>query len=373
MTTEVSRAGVYRSLFVNSALVCATLAGTLSVLELGLRYVHGEPLIPTENLIVRKVGLLRVHTANQYDSLLGWVLKENMPYSGGMSTGQYGIRMNARETRPIPRGAVLTSGDSFTAGSEVENHQTWPAHLEKILGVPVLNAATGAWGSDQIILRVEQLLQKVSPRMVIVSFLVDDIERTNFRIYGGGNKPYFTVVGGKLLHHNNPVPVFSGRANELGLLRSVLGYSLLVNWTMERIGYANWWRDGAVYVKVGIDPVAVSSLLMKRLKEQLDRDGVRLIFILQYGGGQIATWNKEPDYAVELFRNFLAMGIECINTWPTLKRIRDEQGEDPLKRLYVMHDKNRLYGHMSDAGNRLVAELVAKQIGQFQRLENGTR
>jgi hypothetical protein len=34
------------------------------------------------------------------------------------------------------------------------------------------------------------------------------------------------------------------------------------------------------------------------------------------------------------------------------------------QRLWVMHDNNRLYGHMSAEGNRLVANLVARQLAK---------
>lgn len=347
----------------NLGLVLAgTVAGVL-ILEMGLRLVSGEPLIPNENLIVRKVALLRIHTLNQYDPLLGWVLKENMPTNGQVTTGQFGVRMNSTTQKPVPMGGILASGDSFTAGSEVEDHESWPAQLEQILSQSVVNAATGAWGSDQIILRVEQLLPLVRPKTVVVSYLVDDIERNVYRIHAGGNKPYFEIANGNLVHRNNPVPVFSGHRDELGLVRSVLGYSKVVNWTMERIGYTNWWRDGAVYERAQTDPVMVSVLLMKRLKAELDKQGIRLIFLLQYGGGQIVTWKVQPDYAISVLDNYEKMGIECMNTWRLLKDIYEHKGEAALKPLFVMHDGGKVYGHMSKTGNRFIADLLASKIG----------
>ncbi len=336
---------------------------TLVLIELGLRFAKGEPWLPGENLIARRVGLLRVHVNNDYDPLLGWVLKPHMENPGGVSTIEHGIRRNGATPRAIAEGAILTSGDSFTAGSEVLDHESWPAYLEQMLGVPTLNAATGGWGSDQIILRVEQLLPIVRPSRVVVSFLIDDIQRSRYRVYGGGNKPYFTVANGELVHHNHPVPPFSGRRDEIGGVRSVLGRSLLVNWTMERVGYEAWWLPDSVYKRVRhFDLQRVNALLMQRLKRRLDAEGIPLTFLLQYGGGQIAHFTSEPAYARELLAEFRAMGVECLNTWEPLRAVYQEQGSRALKELFVMHDEEREYGDMSAAGNRFIAELLSERL-----------
>ena len=197
-----------------SALILALLAG-----EVATRCIFGVPLASTENWIVRRTSLLRIHLMNDYDPLLGWVLKPGLftgPETGGkdlFASGDFGVRMNQHKILPVPKGGILTSGDSFAAGSEVSDAETWPAHLERLAQIPVINAGTGAWGADQIILRVESLLEPLQPRAVVVSFMVDDIQRTKYRIYGGGNKPWFQVVDGKLIHNNFPVPVFARTGN----------------------------------------------------------------------------------------------------------------------------------------------------------------
>jgi hypothetical protein len=344
-------------------LALTSLVMALAVTELGLRIAKGEPWIPGENLIARRVGLLRVQLSNVYDPLLGWVLKPNMDNPGGVSTLEHGIRRNGATPRPLVEGAILASGDSFTAGSEVLDHESWPAYLEQMLGVPTLNAGTGGWGSDQIVLRVEQLLPVVRPSRVVVSYMVEDIERSQYRVYSGGNKPYFTVENGELVHHNNPVPPFSGRKDELGGVRSVLGRSLLVNWTMERIGYDAWFRHGSVFKRVrNFDTVRVNALLMQRLKRKLDAEGIPLTFLLQYEGFGISHSTSEPDHAQELMAEFRGMGIDCLNTWEPLRAIYEQQGESALQQLFVMHGGGHEYGHMSAAGNRFIAEMLSERL-----------
>src|SRR5262249_46616704 len=103
-------------------------------------------------------------------------------------------------------------------------------------------------------------------------------------------------------------------------------------------------------------------LLLRRLKSASDAHSVRLMFLLQYGGGHIAQRDREPDFAKRVVECATAAGIETIDTWPSLKAVLKEQGVDGLKEFYVMHDNNRAYGHMSVAGNRHVAGLLAQQV-----------
>lgn len=356
-----------KNFFKNSALLLASVALSLIVLEVGLRAVQGLPLLPTENLVAKRVSLLRTQSANDYDPDVGWVLKANLSGGGGsrtFTTGALGLRMNAPEIRAPMKGAILAVGDSFTAGSEVGDRFSWPAQLEQMLGQPVLNAATGGWGSDQIVLRAEKLIPVLAPNTIIVSFLVDDIQRAGYRVYGGANKPYFFARDGKLVHMNHPVPRYSGSVAEVGIRRSFLGHSVLANILMERFGDWSWWLHGQSYVTVDNDIAEVSCLLLRRLKARADKEKFRLIYLVQYGGSHIAQWDKEPDFALRVTECAKQDGIEVVNSWGPLKAVFTEQGVDALKKLYTMHDQGRVYGHMSAAGNEFIARLLAEQIRQ---------
>jgi lysophospholipase L1-like esterase len=351
-----------RELLKNAALALASVLLSLLMLELGVRWVQGDPLLGLANLTARRVALLETQTANEYHPVIGWVLKPHLSAGESFSSGELGLRSNKPGNAPPPRGAILAVGDSFTAGSEVSNRDTWPAQLERALGEPVLNAATGGWGSDQIVLRAESLIPVLAPKAIIVSFLVDDIERAGYRVFGGANKPYFLVEDGRLVHMNNPVPVYTGSTKEIGLVRSLGARSALVGKLVERFG--NWprWLHGQSYVTVDNDYALVSCLLLRRLKAESDAKGMRLIFLLQYGGGHIAQWDREPSHALRVSACARADGIETVNSWAPLKAVLEEQGADGLKKLYVMHDNGKLHGHMSAAGNGFIAGLLERQI-----------
>lgn len=336
-------------------------------LELGLRVVNGQQLWPDRNFILERVIVTNRFKTSDYDPLLGWVMKPGLklhskhPHNSH-TTGELGIRLNSPNASPqSPRKAILAVGDSFTAGSEVGDIETWPAHLERALGEPVLNGAAGGWATDQIVLRTEDLMTKLLPRTIIVSFLENDIPRAEYSVYGGGPKPYFVIDKDELILKNVPVPrAIEGATNDIGLTRAILGYSYLVDWTMSRLGREEWFRVNP-YVKVLTDPNEVSCLLIKRLKQETDAQGARLIFLMQWGGNAIAEWSARPFHATRVIGCARDAGIQVVDPWQELKAVF-AQGQEKLKTLYIMHQSDTLYGHMSSAGNQLIAELLAAAV-----------
>lgn len=347
----------------NTSLVLFSMLCGFLILEIVFRLIDDVPLWPLENRLVKQQGLLKVHTANQYDSLVGWVLKpgiSNNPslVSGSLTTGSHGVRMNQPFERSLPLGGVLAVGDSFTVGSEVGDVQTWPAQLEKLIGIPVVNAGAGAWSSGQIVLRSEQLLPIVKPSAVVVSFLEDDILRAGYKIYGGSHKPWFSIdQDGEFHHHNDPVPDFDLNIVEAEV--PVLGYSHLSTLVLEKLGYGDWWRQlNTAYVKIENDPVEVTCRLVDRLAKKTQRKGIPLLLVLQYGGSNIVRLSERQDHATKVISCAEQLGIEVLDTWDTLRQVQPET----LIKLYVMHDDGRIFGHMSAEGNAMIANLVSEKL-----------
>lgn len=364
---ESSRWVAFRTILGNSGLVLASILVGLVILEAAVRVMDGVDFWPLRNITAERNALLRTQTANVYHPDVGWVLAPNMPGKPdepegvSLTTGAHGVRMNDFEIKPLPKGGILASGDSFTAGSEVGNKYTWPAQLEQLLGRPVVNGGVGGWATDQIVRRVYDLLPVVEPKTVVVSFFQDDILRSGYRTYAGSNKPWFTVENGELVRHYDPVPLFTGKAEEVGGL-SVLGYSYLVTFVSERIDLGTHWaRSQTSYVAADNDPVAVSCKLLEKLQADLDAANVRLLFVMQFGGRAAIDIVERQPHAVEVIECADAAGIETLDMWQPQKDIglRDM---DAYRGLFVMHDENRIFGHMSNAGNKLVAEHIAERL-----------
>src|SRR5439155_5598788 len=70
----------------------------------------------------------------------------------------------------------------------------------------VVNAGVAGFGLDQTVLRAEQLVGMYRPEFVIVSFIADDIGRTEWARQVG-SKPYFVIdEQGNLEFHLQALP-----------------------------------------------------------------------------------------------------------------------------------------------------------------------
>jgi hypothetical protein len=348
-------------------LLSISVLSILLVLEIALRIVDGLPAWPDRNFLFERMLVTNRWPVNDYHPGVGWVHKPNLSFNAdsedsSFTTGEFGVRMNQAKILPVPRGAILAVGNSFTEGAEVGDRGTWPASLERTLGEPVVNAGIGGWAADQIILRAEELMSELSPKTIIVSFASPDIAWTVFRVHGGGPKPYFLVEDGRLVPMNIPVPrTIDGAPTDFGLLQGILGYSYMMDWTMSRLGVTSWFELG-ISARVATDPVVVTCLLLERLKRATDARNVTLLLMLQWGGNEISdqAFVRWP-YADDVLQCARAAAIRTVDTWHALKAV-SAHGEDKLKELYVMHAGPYPYGHMSPAGNQFVAELLAKAL-----------
>ena len=346
----------------NAALTFASLLLALSPLEIGLRLYDGIPLPKFANFIGEVIDLLKGDATLDYDGTLGWRPKANL-HAAIFDTGAYGVRIADGAGHPIPTGAILASGDSFTFGSDVGNSETWPAYLEAMIGTPVVNAAAPGWGTDQIVLRAEQMIDIARPKTVIVSFLWYDIGRAEEEIEFGAHKPYYTIGDGKLVQHNVPVPRLSSRPDEIGLARAVLGYSYAIYWAAQRLGLDGWLGANThKRATPGGTGIQISCLLMQRLKARADAGGIRLMLVMQYGAGDFER--PEPQPALAVLRCAGDLGIAAVDTWVTLAEIHANDAPR-FRSLFLVQDTG--WSHMSAAGNRHVASMVAEQLQDPQK------
>lgn len=355
-----------RAFTVNLTLTCMSIVLVILALEVVVRLIDGVPVLTTRNWLAERNALLTTQTMNDHDPLLGWVLKPHLRlYSdapaNSFTTGPRGIRRNAPDAADAPEDAILAVGDSFTAGSDVGDRQTWPAHLESLIAKPVVNAGVGGWATDQIILRAETLLQELRPRLIIVSFYEEDVGRAGYRVYGGANKPYFTVDKGVLVHHNFPVPPYTGRRDETSARAMLPSHSYLLRWSMDRLGLSHWWeRTNVSYVKIDNDPEDVSCRLLHRLNKSLKARGGKLLLVVQYSGHRWPEASRSPAT-----RSILACakesGIHTLDLWDDLERVYRRSFEEYV-RLWASYDGRDLFGHMSSQGNRYVAERIADRL-----------
>jgi hypothetical protein len=368
--TDVTDKSPQLGRFAAPLLALASIAVSLLVLEAGIRVSDGVPLISRTNFVAREIDT--VHGTGNitwaiHDARLGWVMRPNFttPWKidGKRSVrGDYGARMSGSQVVPLQQGAVLLVGDSFGFGAEVSDADSWPAQLERMTGTQVINAAVGGYGFDQIVLYAEELLPRLKPRRLLVQTRLEfGISVARLSIFGGAQKPYFSVQDRELVLKNEPVPIVATRA-EIGWLRSILGHSYLVQYVMTRLDLLQWWAAPAMGTKFALsngEAVDVTCLLMQRLAMLRDRYGTPIDLVLQYAGvdGTETKLAWEADRARVIgCADQAKLGI--VDVLDSLRSIYRTEGAAAYRRLWVMHDNDRVWGHMSAEGNRLVAERV---------------
>ncbi len=290
----------------------------------------------------------------QYDAGLGWTSRPGA-FEGDWrwSVDPEGFRRSGGSPAASQR-PIITVGDSFTFGDEVADHETWAAHLETILDRRVLNAGAGAYGIDQAFLRAEGLLERRQPALVILAFISDDINRTEFSFYpwGRGWKPYFEREGDSLVLRNVPVPREPPRLRA-EVLRQVLGYSQLADALLSRLA-GQWWRGVPAIRKVHEDGDQVSALLLARLDSLARQHGARFLAVALPITGRIGG-NERLPAVVEGARS---RGVEVLDLTPAAA----EAGRDRAE--WFMPG-----GHYSPAMNRWVAEQIGAHVSARTLIE----
>jgi hypothetical protein len=343
----------------NAATLAISAIMSLVLLEAAFRIWQGLPLLDTTNFRnLRMVSGALVGAT--YDPALGWTLAPDIK-AKELNTLAFGIRTNDRQETAIRTGGALAVGDSFTAGSEVNDGETWPAQLEGLTGVPVLNAGIGGFGADQIIMRAEQLLPVVRPRTLLVGFLSSDIERASFSVYGVP-KPYYIVGNNGLELRNSPVPSLSPPDDALAPLKNVMGHSLVAHRAALALA-PHWWLASmrASFVRTGVDGVDITCHLLGRLKRRTDTLSIRTLLVLQYGASVNLAEQGPPMDARLVTECAQKMGIQVVDEWSTLNALaKSDMGA--FRNSYVI--TSNAYGHMSGYGNAIVARLIAAALAQ---------
>lgn len=356
-----------------TSLVLVSLAVGFLLVELGMRAIVGSGFSFSRNFIFENTELLRDRTVTAYHPQLGWRTQPVSVSQGSAITyGPHGVRMNGPDIDPLPTGAILAVGDSFTAGSEVSDIFSWPAQLEQIVRKPVVNASTGGWGSDQIILQTEMLLPVVKPSSVIVSFLDVSLARSEMSVFGGRAKPYYSIQAGELTRHNDPVPDSAVGIGKAGRIAKIAGHSLALTVALDRIGLLQPFQRRLTHRQEHKDGAAVTCRLLERLGKKLADDGIPAVALFQFGAINFLSDDKQPGGRARTVETCAARtGFRTVSLFTPLQQTftNDRPAFDRLfNRIGNPNDpdgRRVIYAHMSAAGNGFVAETLARDAQDF--------
>jgi len=167
---------------------------TLAAAEITLRVVD------LRYLRAHRVGADRIYN---YDAELGWF---PVPNSDVAFTGMRTIRvrhnsLGLRDIEPdtSPKPTIAFIGDSFVWGYDAEQDERFTEVLRaKMPESRIVNAGVTAYGTDQELLLLLRLWQRIKPDVVVLMFCSDNDRKdnvTNTR-QDGPYKPYFDLAKG---------------------------------------------------------------------------------------------------------------------------------------------------------------------------------
>ena len=335
------------------ALALLSLAATLVAAEAALRVRKGAGLShPDPAHAVRLIG--ETYPAS-YDATLGYAPTPgaHVTLAGApVAIDARGLRENGNEPPP-EQPAVLAVGDSFTFGDEVDDRSTWPSALERRLGQRVWNGGVFGYGLDQIALRAEQLTPVLTPTVLVVSMIPDDVARCEDS-YRFAHKPWFQLEGSGLALRNVPVPRPEAPPPGDSRLRRLLSHSFLADLVLRRLDPLGWPLRGSVRVQK--DGGAVAAALVDRLADTASQHGMRLLLV---AGWHPAAQTQLLDPVRERAR---ARGIELLELEPLLTREIDTHSGDWSGLFHVAVRYGGQAGHMTPFGNEMVAGAIAERL-----------
>jgi hypothetical protein len=299
------------------------------------------------------------------DTLLGW--RNDTSYAKADEYGKgIALHTTADGLRATPTGdssagvGIVCSGDSFTFGAGVADHQTWCALLSSALpGVRTFDMGQDLHGLDQTWLWYRRDGARYPHRLQVLAVTNAALERAAAGDDAGWFKPHFELDGDRLAVRNVPVPRQTREALEDAAFERGLDELRIVQ---------------AVQRLPGLDPVRrraervdakqpVFEAMLRELAAHHRARGTRLV--LAY----LPTTQDVRSDRLDARRRWLAeaatrQGLALIDLTPTFRAQRG----DSLDLAFVSRTSPivspRAAGQYSALGHALVARTLAPELAR---------
>ena len=203
----------------------------------------------------------------------------------------------------------------------------------------------------------------MNPAVVIFSLIPDDVRRTELSVFFGSAKPYFVVDGDNLVMKNTPPPLYEPSLKHVGVVRKIFGYSYAFHRVMLALGLQDWWLLGQYELRQEHENGAeIGCIIMRKLREMRDEKGFRLLIFLQYGSSDLDELSNHSTH--KKFRKVVQcaydQGLEVADSMDVFR----PHLQDSKSRQRILDKFWRGNGdpHMSEAGDRKMAEFLAQEI-----------
>lgn len=325
--------------------VASSVLVALMLVEVGLRV-----FVPVERVLSREAARYHDwknsdwHSADRaympsiaIDPQLGWAPRNDYR-SDAVSVNSAGFRGRVEYAVEKPAGVrrILLIGDSYTWGertwsAELRDEDTIGSYLQRDMPTAeVMNLAVSGYGSDQALLRLEQIGLRYAPDVVVLGIFTEDLDRNTFRFHTYA-KPYFTLERDELQLCGTPIPSEAEVCAEWDAAERPASFALAMarkSWehVWKRTRFASKWR--------------LSEKILERCARVTNESGGRLVLLHFPVEGQFET----SDVAELHLRHWAEA-----NSVPFVAA-REAFLTAPIERRGQIYD-----GHLTPYGNRLVA------------------
>ncbi len=283
-----------------------------------------------------------------FDPLLGWDIADPDRYRS------HHPDIDARRT-------VIIIGDSFTYGNDVAADENYPFLLDGLLpATRVLNMGVPGYGIDQAYLKYARYGDQYEPAVVVFGIYVGDYERTSstFTAYA---KPLFVAGSNGVSLTNQPVP-------EPQQVLAITEAEFRGRWYTQEL-MTNAWRKLANSIFSSADYYdatdRVIEHILRSLKRRLGTESTLLIVHIQRAEDFVARRGRRAEMNRRLLAIYARLKLNVLNLDEVFRESAD--GEEIMERYYVNFENGSI-GHLSPAGNRLVAERIAAYLNERWRV-----
>lgn len=269
-----------------------------------------------------------------------------------------GLRDETHHAMPKPEGErrVLVLGDSFAFGAGNDYDDIWPVLVERDLrarglDLGVVKAGVSAYDTRTEALYLERLFPRYDPDLVLVTFLPNDLFT---------NRPF---EAGTAPEPERELTVAAGGTSATSHL-AILAKRLLMK--RDALYVAAYLRSGRGFFFRDPPPAD--------LVARLETTGVLMERLCAYArerGAAVAFLSVPQQFQVLAEDDALGDDVDIHLLDDRLSAIADGLGADwipalgPLRRAYREGETplyHRLDGHLTAAGNRVVADVVADYL-----------
>ena len=301
----------------------------------------------------------RKHT--RYDRDLGWV---NIPsldipdmYGPGirLRTNRQGFRNDHDIAEAVPPGKyrLICSGDSFTLGYGVADHETWCARLEALdPRLETVNMGQGGYGVDQAFLWFRRDARALQHHLHLFAFITGDFDRMRRDTFWGYGKPVVRLENGALVTGNVPVPTTAYTLG--GLLLRVrpledLRLLELLRRSLQKLGLL---ADSPAAV-TDEQARGVAAKIFEDLRDLNARRGSRLVLVYLPSFRGRASAEEEWVRFVHITADRL--GLPVVDVRGEFERIA------PERRQALFFDQQDNW-HLNRRGNEVAAATICRAV-----------